>query len=198
MLACALRFGSRSRAKEELEHTSTSPTAETAATTAAAGTTTERHVGFCVVVIEEGVCRRRCRRVKGALGFDMLGRTGLGAPTPKTLIPIFFWLESGQGFLPLGTRGWWGIGGKLGTALGPAQCGDCHCLDSTGRLEFADFNVCCSACFMTGRALDFSIRSIILSLDWSPRSPVSLLDVSHTLHLALVQGLEQPYRVGRL
>lgn len=112
MLACALCFGSRSRAKEELEHTSTSPTAKTAATTAAAGTTTERHIGVCVVVIEGCVCRRRRRRVKGALGFDLLGRTGLGARTPKTLIPIFFWLESGQGFLPLGTRGWWGIGGS--------------------------------------------------------------------------------------
>lgn len=158
MLACALCFGSRSRAKEELEHTSTSPTAETAATTAAAGTTTERHIGVCVVVIEGCVCRRRRRRVKGALGFDLLGRTGLGAPTPKTLIPIFFWLESGQGFLPLGTRGWWGIGGSW-EPLWSCTVWRLSCLDSTqyrspGRLS----------------VLDFIIRSIILSRYWSPRS----------------------------
>jgi hypothetical protein len=60
-------------------------------------------MSFGVVVIKGGMrrlrrLRRLRRRVKVALGFDMLGQTGLGAPTPKTLIPIFFWSESGQGF----------------------------------------------------------------------------------------------------
>lgn len=49
---------------------------------------------------------------EGCPRFRSAGVDRTGSSNPQNADTNFFWLESGQGFLPLGARGWWGIGGS--------------------------------------------------------------------------------------